>query len=160
MSPGLPEPGDRGNHMGAYFQRHNATAEGRAFWPALLPILGPNAPLRLGPGLPFFSYTRAHAQQSPLNPPPRLRWVTGVMEAPRTDGGYSYWHPSPTRVADPGTARPERSSRFCLGDQGVVCVSAESLNVVRRAQTTHRKIPCVGLDAPVAISIFFRCFFP
>ncbi len=160
MSPGLPEPGDRGRQMGAYSQRHTPPPKAEHFCRPCSHFLGPNAPLRLGPGLPFFSYTRAYAQQSPLNPPPRLRWVTGVMEAPRTDGELLSAPVTNTGSGSRDSTPRQRSSRFCLGDQGVVCVSAESLNVVRRAQTTHRKIPCVGLDAPVAISIFFRSFFP
>ncbi len=52
----------------------------------LAPIFGPKRSPAFGPQASSFYHTRAHAQQSPLNPPPRLRWVTGVMEAPRTDG--------------------------------------------------------------------------
>ena len=127
--------------------------------PALLPFFGPKRSPAFGPqASSFFSY--AGSRPTVASEPTASSAVGhGRNGSTPYRRGYSYRHPSPTRVADPGTARPERSSRFCLGDQGVVCVSAESLNVVRRAQTTHRKIPCVGLDAPVAISIFFRSFF-
>ncbi len=132
----------------------------RAFWPARLPILGrwPRLPVFVTRGLTPNSRRRTYRHVCGGSP--------GVMEAPRNPiGGV----PSPRSYSAPVTNTGHGGSRdstprndlqgYALEIKGVVCFSAESLNVVHRAQMTHRKIPCVGPDAPIAIFVLFRSLF-
>ena len=114
----------------------------------------------MGPQASNFTHTRAYAQKPTLNHRTAGASPVGNGSTPQSlskayrHHRHTIYRPlspkqGPHTEADRGTAHPRRSPRTqSLADHRELCFDADTLHVVHQAQTTLRRIPSEGPDAP------------